>query len=144
LSSSDFPALNAESISQPQPQTQVGEDSPAQDREALDKAERKAAKKAAAEKEAADLKRKADTDALHQAAVDALNLDLRRLRNQRSASGGLPKAPAASSRPDLAAFDRAELAGALRALDDDFQAIAGEGAAATIGLDSAKRWAQQR
>lgn len=101
-----------------------------------------AAKKAAAEKEAADIKRKADTDALHQAAVDALNADLRRLRNQRSPSGGLPQAPAASSRPDLACFDRPLLAGALRALDGDFQEIAGEGAAATIDLNSAKAWAQ--
>jgi len=103
-----------------------------------------AAKKAAAEKEAQDIKRKADTDALHQAAVDALNADIRRLRSNRPASGGLSKAPAASSRPDLACFDRPLLAGALRALDGDFQTIAGEGAAATIDLNSAKAWAQGR
>src|SRR5437773_5740588 len=53
-----------------------------------------AAKKAAAEKEAADIKRKADTDALHQDAVDALNADIRRLSSQRPPGGGLPKAPA--------------------------------------------------
>jgi hypothetical protein len=103
-----------------------------------------AAKKAAAEKEAADQRKKEETDALHRTAMDGLSSELRRLRNQRSPSGGLPKAPATSSRPDLAAFDRAELAAALRALDGDLQGIAGEGAAATIGLDAAKRWAQQR
>jgi CCR4-NOT transcription complex subunit 4 len=71
LSSSDFPALIAESISQPQPQTQVGEDSPAQDREALDKAERKAAKKAAAAERAAERQRIAQEKAAMKASEKA-------------------------------------------------------------------------
>jgi hypothetical protein len=103
-----------------------------------------AAKKAAAEKEAADIKRKADTDDLHRKAVDALTADLRRLRNEHTRGGGLssPGAPAGS--PDRACFDPAQLAGALRSLDEGVLGIVETGAKAVIDLDAAKRWAQTK
>ena len=102
-------------------------------------------KVAAAKKEVADLERMASADAENRRTTDMLRVTVKRLRDSAASSARLPEAPAASTRPDLACFDRAEyqredgiataklLAGA--------RSLADEGTAATVDLDTAKKWA---
>lgn len=100
------------------------------------------AKKDAKAKEASDKERKANADKENAAALAALAGTVRRLRAQRAHSNIVPAAPATAARPELATFDRAELERALRVFTSEVQGIADEGSAATVNLDSAKRWAQ--
>lgn len=65
----------------------------------------------------------------------------KRLRDERASRSRVPPAPTGSRRPDLATFDRAELERAMAHLDERGAGIAREGAAATVDLDTAKRWA---
>ena len=69
-------------------------------------------------------------------------LDLK-LRGERAARGYLPPATPGAQRPDRASFDRAELGGALRRLDERVSGLIGEGDASRIDLDTARRWAQE-
>lgn len=91
----------------------------------------------------ADKLAKDQADADHARTVAALNLTIDGLRKQRPPGSFVPAAPAGASRPDLICFDRA----AYSAADGDFTAgargLADEGTAATIDLDTAKRWAQR-
>jgi len=101
-----------------------------------------AAKKAAAEKEAADLKRKADTDALHQAAVDNLNADIRRLRSRNPSPGFVSAATSCPGGAAGAAEFRAEYQRSYGALVTGLRGLGDEGSKAVIDLDAVKRWAQ--
>ena len=70
------------------------------------------------------------------------------LRLRRDADGArrsfVPPASAGAARPDLACFDRTALESALRELVTEVRGFVDEGAAATIDLDTAKIWNQER
>lgn len=100
------------------------------------------AEKKAKAQEARDKVRKEKTDADHQATVARLNRDLKRMRDAHARSSLVPAATATSSRADLACFDRADFAGALRDYETAVEGLIGEGAAATIDLNAAKEWAR--
>lgn len=103
-----------------------------------------AAKKAAEAKEAADRRNKEETDALHQAAVDSLNADIRRLHSDSSRGRRLSLPTPATASAAGTCFDAPGFASAIRSLDDGILGIAEVGAKAVVDLDAAKRWAQQR
>lgn len=103
------------------------------------------AKKEAAARAALEKKQKENSDADHKRAVAGLTAQLERMRNERnSGSGGLraPETPPGS--PDGTCLDPAQLAGALRRLDEGVLGLLGEGAKAQAELDSVKRWAQTK
>ena len=102
-----------------------------------------AAKKTAAEKEAADLKRKEQADAEHEAAVGALNARIASLRARRAGAGSLPAAPACPGGAAGAAEFRAEYQRAYGALITELRGLGDECAKAIVDLDAAKRWAQR-
>jgi hypothetical protein len=66
-----------------------------------------------------------------------------RLREQRARSSELPSAPAGSRRPDLACFDRAELARAVGGLEEGVLRLTRQGDEARLDLDTAKEWARK-
>ena len=111
----------------------------------------KAAQRAIAQAQEAQTKRiiaenrtaKETADAENKAATDKLRADVERLRKQRARTVYVPAAPADAVRTDLACFDRTALEQAIGRLADRVSAIAAEGDAATIDLNSAKRWAQR-
>lgn len=82
--------------------------------------------------------------------ADASNQKLRtanatltsQLHNNRAISSYVPPAPAGSSSPDTASFDRTELERAIQQLDAEIQGIIEEGDQARIDLDTAKDWAK--
>lgn len=84
-------------------------------------------------------KEKADAQMVRDRA--ALQRTISRLRDERARAGSVPAAPADARRPDLACFDRAELARAVGNLEAGVEGLLGEGAAATVDLDAAKEWA---
>ena len=84
-------------------------------------------------------KEKADADAKRN--LDQLHRTVARLRNERARASSVPAAPASTSRPELACFDRAELVGAMGNLEAGVEGLIAEGAEAAIGLDSAREWA---
>jgi Tfp pilus assembly protein PilX len=92
----------------------------------------------------ADEKRKEEADAAHAQTVSALNARIAGLRARHPDSGFVPPAPATTSRPDLACFDRAEYQRADGAFTAEARGLADEGATAAIDLDAAKVWAQGR
>jgi hypothetical protein len=101
------------------------------------------AKLEAAAKEAADKSRKEKADAEHERTVADLRATVGRLRAERPSSSFVPAAPAGSSRPDLICFDRAEYQRADGVLTAGARGLADEGTAATVDLDTAKRWGQR-
>ena len=101
-----------------------------------------AQEKANREREAVDRKLKEKTNADHKTAVARLNRDVKRLRDDHARRGLAPEAPATSSRPDLACFDRTIFAGALRDYEAEVVGLLAEGAENTLSLDAAKAWAQ--
>lgn len=107
------------------------------------------AKADAALREAEDKRKMEAANAENARTRNALNIALNGLRKlapdpRRSL---LPVAPAGSSRPDLACFDRTEYqradGEATGRLFEGARSLADEGSAATVDLDSARRWAQQ-
>lgn len=74
----------------------------------------------------------------------ASNAALKRLRDARPATSGLPQAPADSKRPELACYDRAEFSRAYGELVTEIRAGADEGTESAIGLNVAREWAQGR
>jgi len=106
------------------------------------KATGEAAQKLADAQKAADKVKKENTDAKHKRAVADLSADLARLRDERANSHLLPPAAPNSRSPEIAAFDRAELARAIRDFDSEVQGLVIEGAKATVDLDAAKIWAK--
>lgn len=95
-------------------------------------------------KEAADQLKKEKADAENSAALAVLAGDIKRLRDERdSRASTIPERPAGSKCPDgQACFDRAELERALRDYRSEVRRLVDEGAAVTIDLNTAKRWAQ--
>lgn len=85
---------------------------------------------------------KKDTDNENKLALDTLRADIKRMRNDRSGGSFVPAAPAGSSRPDLACYDRTKLIGATGRLIDGVRGLVDEGSAATINLNTAKAWAR--
>lgn len=101
------------------------------------------AAKKAAKQTADDKKAKEKADEKNRFDTTALLADIQRLRNNHTRRGYVPVAPAGSSRPELACFDRAELDGALGRFLTGVIDLTGEGAKATVDLNAAKAWAQR-
>lgn len=104
----------------------------------------KAAKKDADDKAAQDKLFKEQADAENARTTASLRATVKRLRDERTRSSSVPPAPATTSRPDLACFDRAELAGAVGSLEAGVEGLLAEGAEATVGLNTAREWAKGR
>ena len=102
----------------------------------------KEAERKAKDKEAANIKLKERTDAEHKTTIARLGRDLKRMRDINTSRSLVPTAPAASSDPTAACFDRGQLGLALSGFERGIEALIGEGAEAVAGLDSAKAWAQ--
>ena len=99
------------------------------------------AETAARQKESADRQSKEKADAENVATVARLNAGIAKLRNERDRRApNVPAAPATSSRPDLACFDRAEYQRAYGDLVTEVRGFADEGTTRTLELDNAKRW----
>lgn len=92
---------------------------------------------------AADIANKEKADHENAATVAALNTVIYGLRHSNTSAGNLPPAPAGSSRPDLACFDRAAYQSAYGILVEGLRGLADEGTAATVDLNTAKRWSAQ-
>ena len=105
------------------------------------KAVGEAQERATAAKTLADKLAKDTADATHTVAVNSLNATIKRLRLEHAGSSLVPTSAPGASRPELACFDRPELVGALRRFEEGVEAIAGEGDAATVGLNTARKWA---
>lgn len=107
-----------------------------------------AAAEAARQKQTDELK-KEKADAENAKTRGALAVALNSLRIQSdNRSFTVPTAPAGANRPDLACFDRAELERAsrenLKRLRTGIRAVADEGTACTVDLNTAKQWEQQQ
>lgn len=94
-----------------------------------------------------DKRRKENADKDHAQTVAALDIAVRGLRVAAdNHSFTVPAAPSGSQRPDLACFDRGDYQRAwgedFKRLRDGIRVLLDEGAACTVGLDAAKRWAQ--
>lgn len=104
-----------------------------------------------AEAKAEEYKKQSERNLKAKESVDVENKTLRgklarsdkRLRDARASTSRVPPAPAGSKRPEIAAFDRAQLERAMAYLDERGSSIARQGAEATLDLDSAKEWASQ-
>ena len=107
-----------------------------------------AAAKDAAEKDMWNKLTKDKADA-ENAKTHATDRDtIKRLRDANDAGrSAVPAAPAGSSRPDLACFDRAEYQRAdgvaTQRLLEGARGLADEGTASTVDLNTAKGWAQK-
>jgi ATPase subunit of ABC transporter with duplicated ATPase domains len=86
-------------------------------------------------------KAKEDADESAKNQLERLQRDLVRLRNERARASSVPTAPASTSRPDLACFDRTELDRAVGNLEAGVEGFIAEGAASAIELNAAKAWA---
>src|SRR3990167_9306543 len=106
--------------------------------EALGKAPEQAAKV----KEAKDKLAKEKADADKKRLTTDLAATVKRLRDARASRSFVPSAPAASTRPDFACFDRKALESAIGGFIEEARTIADRGSEATINLDTAKKWAQ--
>ena len=100
-----------------------------------------------AEQDASDtikdhIARKDKADAENKVVRAALATRTRELRDARARGSYVPAAAPGAKRPDLATYNRAELDGAIRRLDEGVQELIGEGDAARIDLDTAKQWIQ--
>ena len=93
-------------------------------------------------KEKRDLAAKEKADAQNKEQLNNLRRVIGRLSRDRASSPSVPPAPAASSRPDLACFDRTELSRAVGELEGGVERLVAEGAENTIALNNARRWAR--
>ena len=107
------------------------------------------AKAAAVAREVQDKERKGRVDRENRKTVADLHSTITRLRDDadRARRGTLPAAPAGSSRPDLLCLDRAEYqradGEATARLRQGARGLADEGTAATVDLNSARKWAKE-
>ena len=102
-----------------------------------------AQQKEAAEKKAdEDRKAKETADENTQNQLDSLHRTIKRLRDERARAGSVPAAPAGSTKPDLACFDRTLFSGAVGNLEAGVEGLVAEGTENTIALDNARRWAR--
>lgn len=97
-------------------------------------------------REMADKLAKDTADAENAVIRGKLATALQRLRDSRLRAGGslVPPASPSSTRPDLAAFDRAEFDRALRGFEEGVERLVGEGAEAVVDLNTGKKWAAAR
>lgn len=104
------------------------------------------AKARAKEQEIKDRKSKEVADAENKDLRRELDARRRQLRDERARAGGsvVPAAPAGAASPDRAAFDRTELERALSGFVEEVEGLVGEGAAAVIDLNTARKWAQEK
>lgn len=72
------------------------------------------------------------------------NAALKRMRDSRVATSGVPQVPSGSSRPDLICFDREAFKRAYGELVTEIRAGADEGTESALALDSVKRWSQSQ
>jgi DNA repair exonuclease SbcCD ATPase subunit len=96
------------------------------------------------ERIAQDKKAKETADESANRQMAQLQRTIVRLRNDRERAPSVPAAPAGSTKPELACFDRAEFARTVGNLEAGMERIAGEGAEATVGLNAARDWAKTR
>lgn len=111
------------------------------------RAEGEKALKEAKEQAAKDRKAKEDADGDLKKARSALateRADNKRLRAERARAGFLPAAEAGAKHPDRAAIDRAKFERTMEYLDAEGAGIAEGGDGYRVGLDVAKRWAQEK
>ena len=108
------------------------------------KVEGEEAAKKAKEQEMSDKLRRDTANAENKAIVASLNASIVKLRHDRDSarSGFVPPAPSGSNRPDLSCYDRPALESALGGFIAEIRGLADEGTAATVDLDTAKKWAQ--
>ena len=106
------------------------------------KATGEAAQKLADARTTADKLNKEKTDAKHKRAVADLSATVERLRNERAGSHIVPPAPAGSRSPEIAAFERTQLDGALSSFVEGTANLVAEGNQATLDLDTVKAWAR--
>lgn len=101
-----------------------------------------------AAKSAADAEKKrlsdnlAKTEKSYAKARSDLATANRQLRDASTSRSYVPAVPADTKRPDLACFDRAELAESIKRLVAGMADIASAGDEATLNLNSGKEWAQ--
>ena len=88
-----------------------------------------------------DKRRKQEADNAHKTESARLAGIIAGLRKSRPSSSFVPPAPAASSRPDLACYDRPELERTTGKLIEGLRGLADEGTAAAVDLNTAKAWA---
>ncbi len=98
--------------------------------------------RATAAKILSDKLSKDTADATHAVVVSKLNGTIKRLRDEHAGSSLVPAASAGSSSPDIAAFDRTELVGALRRYEEGIERLIAEGDSAIVDLNTAKVWSQ--
>ena len=108
------------------------------------KVEGEAAQKKADAEIAAHKLAKEQADAENVKTVSTLNASISKLRHDADSARGswVPAAASSSNRPDVSCFDKSALESALGGFVKDLRGFADEGAAATVDLDTAKRWAQ--
>lgn len=104
-----------------------------------------AAQKAATAKRLADQQRKDAADAENARSTADLNRTIAGLRLAADRARGriVPAAPAASSRPDLACFDRTLLEQAIGGLVGSVRGIAETGDQTAVDLNTAREWARK-
>ena len=90
----------------------------------------------------ADKQRKTEADDENKTTRAALAIALDGLRASNPSGSFVPAAPAGASRPDLACFDRAEYIRADGKFTEGARGLADEGTAATVDLNTAKKWAK--
>ena len=88
-------------------------------------------------------KEKSDAENKRSHANDVAVIAKLRADRDRAGSSGLPAAPAGSSRPLLACFDRPEYSRAYGEFVAEIRGLATEGTTSTIDLDSVKVWHQE-
>lgn len=113
------------------------------------KAKGEAARRQALWQAQTDEMRKETADAENATTTANLAIALNSLRRTADNSRhDLPAAPASSSRPDLACFDRGLLERGNGELDKQLvegsRRIADKGTASTVGLDTARKWVMER
>jgi DNA repair exonuclease SbcCD ATPase subunit len=92
---------------------------------------------------AEDKKRKEKADAESKKLRAERSALARRLRDERARTSFVPAAPAGSTSPERAAFNRAALERALQRLDAGVSELVAEGDDAVAGLNAAKEWARR-
>lgn len=88
-------------------------------------------------------KENADAENSRTHAADIATIASLRRERDSARRSAVPAAPAGSSRPDLACFERTALESALGGFIAEIRGLADEGTAATVDLNTAKLWAKK-
>lgn len=108
---------------------------------AITAAEGKLAKEKADQQKADDIADKEKADNEHKTAIDKLNTDSKRLRDNNANISALSSTKAITGRPEITCFDTAKLDQSLGYLIDGVSGIVIEGQRSAVDLDNAKLWA---